>query len=155
MLRILNIEIEFEILKILRNTLILSPVKQKFTSPIPPCPVTEILHYTGNKLALTPVKCIFCIPEDVMCQLMALPPSQLREMYHLSPLSAGQLSPSHFRENHRVSSEHPQKGFYCKKGSLSSASPGIQMHISNSGETTLHVIYLDCKPLEEQLTLPP
>ena len=113
MLKTLNVEIE--ILKVLKNMLILSPEKWKFMSPPPP--VTEFLHYTGNELALTQVKHIlFCIPDDAMHQLMALPPSQLRDTYHLSPLAAGQLSPSHSTSGkiESVQTTH-RKGFTAKR----------------------------------------
>lgn len=70
----------------------------------------------------------------------------MRDASSLAPLSwAAESFPFPFRENHQVGSDRPQKGFYCRKGSLSSAPPGIQSHISNSGETTLHVVYSDCK----------
>lgn len=134
----------------------LSPVKQKFTSPILHRPVTEFQSCTGNKLPLTVVKHIlFCILGDVTCQLMALPPSQFRR--NISTLAllrwAAKSFPLHFRENHWFSLNNLQKGFYCKKGSPSSTSPGIQFHIFNNGETMLRAVYSDCRPLQYELTL--
>lgn len=66
-----------------------------------------------------------------MCQLMALPPSQLRDVPSLTP-SAGQPSSSHSTSGKIELVQTTQnKGFHCKKGNFSSASPSIQSRISN------------------------
>lgn len=87
----------------------------------------------------------------MMCHLMAQSPSQLREMYHLSSLSAGQPRPSHCTSG-RIKTDHAQKGFYLKKGRSLLSLSVIQSHISNRGQTTWHMVYLGCKPLEKGLT---
>lgn len=131
-MKTLNIETEIEILNVLKKTYFESCKTENHVSYSFPPLVTEFLCYTGNELALTLVKHIcFCIPDDVMCQLMALPPSQLRDVPSLTP-SAGQPSSSHSTsEKMELVKTTQNKGFYCKKGSFSSAFPSIQSHISS------------------------
>lgn len=139
---------------VLKNMLTLNPVKQKFTSPslpshwVPPLRWERAGTHTSKTNPLLRPRW-----RDVSADGPVSITAQ-KQVPSLTPFSwAAQSFPLHFRENHQVSSDHPQKGVYRKKGSLSSASPGIQSHISNSGKTMLHIVCLDCRPLEEGLTL--
>lgn len=120
-------------------------------TPQSPRSCVQAATHTGNKLALTLVKQPLLHPKWHDVSADGPVSIQLRETYHLSSLSAGQPSPPHSASGRIIKIDPPPKGFYCKKGSLSSASPGIQSHISNRGQIMWHIVYLDCKPLEEGL----
>lgn len=92
--------------------LILSLVKWKFMSPIP------ALH--GKELTLSKMRTthLSCTPHDMLGQLAALPPWQLRDVPPLLPPSwAAESFPDHFREEALAS-----PGCKCHKNNMKAGS---------------------------------